>query len=168
MMGEIDPIGREGLNPTRRYHDARPRQMARGLITLTTPVNSATLSLYNESLGDRLLVVRAYNLFTTVAHLVLVQLQQNKQGTAGGSVAPMVPGDVTAGTLYSLDTATVLPNPDYIVDLPYNRPAWDYAFPFQVLHPNWSLSFQDTTAAETMRLAIMWEAIYPDQLDYFR
>ena len=165
---DYDPIAREGLNPTRRYHDVRPRQMARGLITLTGPTNSATLSLYNESQGDRLLVVRTYNLFTTVAHLVLVQLQQGKQGTAGGSVAPMIPGESVAGTLYSLDTATALPNPDYMVDVLYNRPAWDYAFPFQVLHPNWSVSFQDTTAAETMRLAIMWEAIYPDQLDYFR
>jgi hypothetical protein len=167
-MEHADAIGREHLNPTRPYHDVRPRQMARGLITLTGPATSATLSLYNESLGDRLLVVRAYNLFTTVAHLVLVQLQQGKQGTAGGSVAPMIPGENVAGTLYSLDTATVLPAPDYMVDVIYNRPAWDYAFPFQVLHPNWSLTFQDTTAAETMRLALMWEAIYPDQLDYFR
>jgi hypothetical protein len=162
-----DHIAREHLNPTRQYHDVRPRQMARGLITLT-PVNSATLSLYNESLGDRLLVVRAYNLFTTVAHLVLVQLQQGKQGTVGGASAPTIPGEAVNGTLYSLDTATALTSPDYIVDLPYNRPAWDYAFPFQVLHPGWSLTFQDTTAAELMRLAIMWEAIYPDQLDFFR
>lgn len=166
-MEHADAIGREHLNPTRQYHDVRPDQMARGLITLT-PTNSATLSLYNESQGDRLLVVRAYNLFTTVSHLVLVQLQQGKQGAAGGSVAPMLPGEAVAGTLYSLDTVTALPNPDYIVDLPYNRPAWDYAFPFQVLYPNWSLTFQDTTPTELMRLAIMWEAIYPDQLHFFR
>ncbi len=161
-----DPIAREHLNPTRQYHDVRPSQMARGQISLTA-VNNTTLSLYNESQGDRVLVVRAWNLFTTVAHLVLVQLQQGKQGTVGGNVVPVLPGEATLGTLYSLDTATALPNPDYIVDLPYNRPAWDYAFPFQVLYPNWSLTFQDTTAAELMRLAIMWEAIYPDQLHFF-
>lgn len=156
----------EGENPTRRYRSFRPRQAARGVITLTGPTNNATLSLYNNSSGVHVLVVRAFMVSSTVAHLVLVARQQGAQGASGGTIVPGVTGDgARAGLLYSLDTATAI-TPDYLVPSQFNWPAFGLEFPFEVLQPGWSLTFQDTTAAETMRLAVIWEAVQADQLDF--
>lgn len=156
----------EGENPNRRYKWFRPRNAARGVITLTGPTNNATLSLFNNSTGPHVLIVRAFMVSMTTAHLALVARQQGAQGTQGGQVVPLVAGEgARAGQLYSLDTATAL-TPDYLVPAQFNWPAFGLDLPFEVLLPQWSLSFQDTTAAETMRLAVLWEAVQADQLDY--
>jgi len=156
----------EGANPTRDYRGIHPRQQARGVITLTGPTNNATLSLYNNSNAGSVLVVRAFVVNTTVAHLVLVARQQGTQGASGGTISCGVTGDgARAGQLYSLDTATAI-TPDWLVPVNFNAPSFGVDFPFEYLQPGWSLSFQDSTAAETMRLAILWEAVRIDQVDY--
>ena len=157
----------EGYNPTRPYNsDVRPRQGYRGHITIT-PTNNATLSLYNNSGGAHALVVRAYTIFTTAAHVVLIATQQGKQGAGGGTISPFVPGEASGpGQLFSLDTATAL-TPDFFLPGVIGTPNFGLDFPFGALLPGWSLSFQDTTAAEVMRLGLIWEAIFADELDYY-
>jgi hypothetical protein len=159
MPGEFD-------NPARRYKWFRPRQANRGVISLAGPTNSATLSLFNNSTGAHLLVVRAWSVAPTTAMQVLIASQRGPQGSAGGVVTPIVAGEAAqAGALYSLDTATAL-TPDWIAPVQTNWATWAQDFPFAIVMPGWSLSFQDSTAAETMYLAIFWEAILPDELDF--
>lgn len=154
------------VNPYREYRGFRPRRGFRGAITITGPSNNGTLALYHAGSGTGVLVIRDFLVVTTVAHLVAVQLVQGSLGTAGGSIAPVVSGTAAgSGTLQSLDDAATL-TADYYVPAQFNWPQFNHDFPFQVLQPGWSLQFQDTTAAETMRLAIAWEQIAPEHLDY--
>lgn len=157
----------ERHNPKRTYaNDLHPRQGARGAITITTPTNNGTLALFNNGAADDIIVVRDYVLITAVAHLVAVALVNGTLGTAGGSIVRTYAGGATAaGQLQSLDTATAL-TADYYVPVVYNWAQWNHDFPFQVIAPGWSLQFQDTTAAETMRLAIFWEVVKLDQIDF--
>ena len=154
------------VNPYREYHNYRPRRGWRGAITITSPTNSGTLALYHTGSAPHLIVVRDFLVVTTVAHLVAVQLVNASLGTSGGSIVPGVAGGAAGpAQLQSLDTATLL-TADYYVPAQSNWPQFNHDFPFQVLQPGWSLQFQDTTAAETMRLAIAWEVIAPEHFDY--
>src|SRR6266849_1169328 len=154
------------VNPRRQYHGFRPRQSFRGAITLTGPTNNATLVLYNASNSTHVLVVRDFVVVTTVAHLVAVATVQGTVGTSGGSITTGVAGGASGpGQLQSLDTATAV-TADYYVPAQVNWPQFNHDFPFHVLQPGWALEFQDLTAAETMRLAMTWEAIAIDELDF--
>jgi hypothetical protein len=156
----------EEHNPKRQYHGFRPRQASRGAITITTPVNSGTLALFNNGPADAIIVVRDFVLITTVAHLVAVALVNASLGAASGAIVRTYGGGATpAGQLQSLDTATLV-TADYYVPVNYNWAQWNHDLPFQFMLPGWSLQFQDTTAAETMRLAIYWEVVNPDQIDF--
>lgn len=153
-------------NPKRPYRDFRPRQGARGAITITSPTNSATLALFHNGVADEIIVVRDFVVITTVAHLVFVALVNATLGTAGGTIVTTYAGGAAkAGQLQSLDSTTIL-TPDYFVPNQTNWPQWNHDIPFQLMSPGWSLQFQDTTAAETMRLAIFWEVVKNDQIDY--
>jgi len=154
------------VNPRRQYHGLRPRQSYRGAITLTGPTNNATLGLFNGSKSTHVIVVRDFVVITTVGHLVAVTTAQSSFGTSGGLITPGVTGDAAGpGQLQSLDTATAL-TADNFVPVQFNWPQFSHDFPFQVLQPGWAVEFQDTTAAETMRLAMTWEAIAIDELDF--
>lgn len=153
-------------NPKRPYLGFHPRQSYRGAITITTPTNSGTVALYNTSSASQILVVRDFLVVTTVAHLVAVALVSGTLGTSGGAIATVYAGGAAGpGQLQSLDTATLI-TADYYVPAQSNWPQMNHDFPFQFLPPGWSLQFQDTTAAETLRLAISWEAVTPDEIDF--
>ena len=155
-----------GENPTRRYKWFRPRQAYRGAITLSGPVNNATLLLNNNSTGPLIIVVRDFLVVTTAAHLIAVAAFNGTLGSSGGTITPMISGEAQGpGVLYSVDDSTTR-IADYYVAAQLNQPQWRHDFPFQILQPGQSVLFQDTTGAETMRLAILWEAIYSDELDW--
>lgn len=157
----------EGRNPTRRYKWFRPRQAAWGQISLASPTNKATLSLFNDNLGTQYLVVRTFQIQATAAHNISIQHQKGSFGTSGGNISSFVTNDAKkAGALYSLDTATALA-PRWQTVANANTLPWPIDIPFAVLLPGWSLSFQDQTSAETMILNIMWEAIEADELDFY-
>lgn len=169
-MGGTPPVpfdpNPEYQNPTRRYKAFRPRQAYRGVITLATPTNNATLSLYNSGSGPQVLVVRAFTVAPTTAKSVFIAREKGSQGSSGGLIQPVM-GATPAGPgqLFSLDTATAL-TPDYLATPQSNSPIWPYEFPVDVLVPGHSLVFQDTTAAEAFSLAILWEAITVEELDF--
>ena len=154
------------VNPYREYRSYRPRRTWRGAITITTPTNSGTLALYHTGSAPHLIVIRDFLVVTTVAHLVAVALVNSSLGSSGGQIVPVVSGGAAGpGQLQSLDATTLL-TADYYVPAQSNWPQFNHDFPFQVLQPGWSLQFQDTTAAETMRLAITWEAIDIAHFDF--
>ena len=157
----------ERHNPKREYSGhLHPRQGARGAITITTPTNNGTLALFNNGAADDIIVVRDFVVVTTVAHLVAIALVNATLGAAGGTIVRTYAGGATAaGQLQSLDTPTTL-SADYYIPVNYNWAQWNHDIPFQFMSPGWSLQFQDTTAAETTRLAILWEVVKLDQIDF--
>ena len=161
----------EGENPTRRYKWFRPRQAMRGYITVS-PNNDGTLSLFNNSSGTHLLVVRALSMGWiggTNGLNVGTFYNQGALGTVGGVVQPLLPsGAALPGLLYSLDdTTNRVARWDYL-----NQPGltetlgwWQHDFPFAILEPGWALCAH-FVAGTKLTFSAMWEAIYPEELDW--
>ena len=157
----------EIFNPTRRYKHFRPREAARAQKTLT-PTNKATFSLYNDTTGRSVLVVRDFTVQGTANDLVGTSYQSGQIGTSQGLVQPLMPsGGKTAGLLASIDTVTTYAS-DYILALSsLGAFVWQHDFPFAVIEPGWSLVFQAATAAHATTVAVVWESIQIDELDSF-
>lgn len=156
----------DGDNPTRRYKWFRPRQAARGSLTTDAPTNKATVSLFNDSKGSYVLVVRAFTVDSAAGHPIAAGYLQGAQGSAAGTVSPLWAGEATMrGSLYYLDTATAL-TPDWTFETGINQGYVAYPFPFAIIPPGWNLTFQNTTATEALTVNILWEAVFPDELDW--
>lgn len=157
----------EGENPTRKYKWFRPRQAVRGSIPLVNSVNFATAGLYNDSNGAQYLAVR----LPVVAgnHPVLASYQKGllAGATLVTNVTPLIPESAKLpGQLFSVDFATLFTNTDWDVNQNDNI-LYLWPFPFAVLPPNYSLVLQNQTASGQITAAMfVWEAIYPDELDY--
>jgi hypothetical protein len=156
----------EGENPSRRYKWFRPRQAYRGYILLAA-THLWTLSLYNSGSSPKILVPRHFLPYDTSSTLVDIALQRGTQGNSGGTISPVVPDTPTGnGTLYSLDTTTAV-TPDYFMTTNVlASTGWPLTIPFQVIQSGWSLTFQGSVAGKTGILAILWEEITMDELDY--
>lgn len=163
----------EGENPTRRYKWFRPRQAARGSITLGNVTNYSTVALFNSSSGAHYLVIRDYEtIFADPGGLTSIGYVQGQLGTAGGVKTPLVPGEaVPPGILTSLDSATLLtldwPLPWMGGAMNNSSAWWPHNFPFAVLPPGWSFVLQDNAVGSGLaQLNVMWEAILADELDF--
>lgn len=159
----------EGENPTRRYKSFRPRQAARGLIS-PSGSNSTTACLYNNSTAAQILVVRDIVPYANSApYAVVTSYQQGLLGTKGGLVTPLWPGEAALpGVLTNFDTATAFTG-DYalpIFQVANGYAFWTHNFPFAIIPPNWSLVVQDGTNRGIYQVSFMWEAVFPDELDF--
>jgi hypothetical protein len=157
----------EFYNPKRRWKDFRPRQASRGFKTTGVPTNLATISLFNNSTGAELLVVRDMTISGTASDQVAVSNVGGQVGSSQGLVhSVVVGGAATPGLVASIDTATVYPA-DYSIALSTLAVfEWMHDFPFGVLLPGASLVFQVTTAAHALSVSLLWEAVSEDQLDW--
>jgi hypothetical protein len=156
------------FNPARKYKHFRPRQATRATKSLGIPTNRATISLYNNSTGPYVLVLRDFIVSGTANDNIAASYQPGAIGATPGLAAPMLPTDpLMNGQLLGLDTATAYAG-DYIFGLgAYATFEWWHDFPFAAVTPGFSLVFQCTTAAHALTVAMVWEAIQIDQLDYF-
>lgn len=150
------------------YELFRPRQGVRGRSITGTPTNLATVGLWNNNRGRSYLVVRDVTIAGTANDTVGTSFQPGQVGSTAGLVAPMVANEaVEPGLMNSVDTATVYPG-DYAFALSSTGVFWwQHDFPFAVIIPNYTLVFQDSTAAHGMTVSLIWEVIEADQLDYF-
>lgn len=156
----------EGENPTRRYKWFRPRQAMRGFISQTGNSNFGTCLLYNNSSASHLLVVRSIMPTPDLSSNYTVGVIQGLQGTAGGTVQSVMAGDANKpGMLSSLDAAAAyaqyvsILNPQFTFN-------FDLSVPLFVLPPGWSAFVQDLGGGANIDCAFLWEAIYPDELDW--
>ena len=158
----------EIFNPRRLYRLFRPRQAMRGRSTTGTPVNRATVALYNNTTGRSTLAVRDVTISGTASDTISIQYAQTQIATTAGQQAALVANEaITPGLMAWVDTATVYSG-DYIAALTAQGAFWwQHDFPFGVVQPGYSLVFQDTTAAHALSVSLIWEAIEIDQLDYF-
>lgn len=155
-------------NPRRRYRDFRPREAMRGRSITGVPTNRATVSLYNNSTGRAALVVRDLSMSGTANDTVAISYVGGQVGSTAGLQAALVANEaVFAGLVASIDTTTVYPG-DYIAPLSAQGIfIWTHDFPLGVVQPGYSMTFQCSTAAHALTLALVWESVEIDQLDYF-
>lgn len=158
----------ELYNPTRRYKHFRPREAARGLKATTVPTNRATISIFNNSTGPRILVLRDFTLNGTAADTVNTSYQPGQIGSSQGLVASMLPSQPSPGGLIaSIDTATVYPGDYQLALSSLGIFVWQHDIPFGVVEPGFSLVFQVNVAAHALAVAAIWEAVSIDELDWF-
>jgi len=158
----------EIYNPTRRFKNFRPREAVRALKATGVPTNRATVSVYNNSTGPRVLVVRDYTVSGTANDFVATSFAVGQVGSSQGLVSGLVAGEqLPQGLIASIDTTTVYAG-DY--SIPLGQPGffeWYHDFPFAVVLPGWSLVFQCNTVAHALTVSAMWEAVSIDELDFF-
>lgn len=155
-------------NPGRRYKWFRPRDAMRGEFNQGSPTNFATVYLYNNSSGQYYLVVRAIEVAAGAGTVINIAYVQGVVGTAGGTVQRVVPTDAPlAGTLARQDLTPVL-TPDFILRCDQQGGAyWQHDFPIAIIPPGWNLGVCNTTSAQGNTVSFLWEAVFPDQLDWF-
>lgn len=164
----MSDLPEELYNPRRMYRLFRPRQAMRGRSTTGTPVNHATVGLYNNSTGRSTLVVRDVTISGPASDTIAIQYAQGQIATTVGQQAMLVANEATEpGLMAWIDSATVYSG-DYIAALTAQGAFWwQHDYPFAVVQPGYSLVFQDATVAHALTVALIWEAIEIDQLDYF-
>jgi hypothetical protein len=140
--------------------------MLGGLVAQAAATNFATVSLFNQSSGAEVLVVRGFNATGFSPTLT----RGNHQGALGAHVGveqTFVGGEgVRPGLVYYVDAAAV----DTKL-VPYSASlvvTSDYtSLPQAVVLPGWSFVIQATTAGATVpNFTFFWEAIGIDELDY--
>jgi hypothetical protein len=156
----------EGDNPTRKYKWFRPRQAWYGRAQANGPTNYGTVSLFNDTLGSELIVLR-HVAFLNMGNVRIAMFHQpGAQGTFASNGLPLVPGTAKrAGGIYTSDQATNQSTGLYF-DCNTNQVEWRHDFPIAIVPPQYSVSFQCQTAATTTTVTFMWEAILEDELDY--
>jgi hypothetical protein len=158
----------ELFNPTRRYKHFRPREALRGSKGVAAPTNHATISIFNDSTGPRILVLRDILVTGTANDLVATSYQPGQIGTSQGLVAPYLPSSGTlGGKIAGIDTATAYAA-DYTIALSsLGAYEWYHDFPYAVVEPGFSLVFQAITVAHATTVSAVWESISIDELDFF-
>ena len=160
-------MGEAQFNPRRQYHGFRPRQAARGQGSISGVVNRPTVSLFNNSTGPYVIMVRWFSWIPVSNQLLITgYLQGTPPGTLQ-TVVPLVPGDATpTGQIFASDSATLITT-DFTwqgqVNFPVVYPA---TFPLAVLLPGWAWITQGPAAATPWTVGFFWEWIAIDELDY--
>ena len=167
-MRPISEMDTDLFNPARKYKHFRPRQASRGMKVQGVPTNRATISLFNNSTGRAVLVVRDFSVNGTANDNIVTSYQAGQIGTSQGLVTPIMPAEaVLPGLIASIDTATVYAG-DYTINLSsLGTFEWFHDWPYAVIQPGFSLVFQATVIAHAVTVSALWESIQIDQLDYF-
>lgn len=158
----------EIYNPTRRYKHFRPREAVRASKAVAAPTNHATISIFNNSTGPRILVVRDLFVQGSANDLVAMSYQTGQVGSSQGLVQPYLPSSQTlAGLIAGIDTLTVYAA-DYTIALSsLGTYEWYHDFPWAVIEPGFSLVVQAVTVAHATTVSAVWEAVSIDELDFF-
>lgn len=159
----------EGENPTRRYKWFRPRQAAQtgGGIT---PTNFGAVGLFNDSIGDRVLVVRSIRATSDGVNIEAqtYNLHGHLSTIQAGQIPVMSSTPQIPGTLYMQDLASLPSNLGYQFSAVINGDSyWPHDFPFAVIEPGWSLVAVNEQQGKSTTVSFMWEAIYIEELDFF-
>lgn len=151
-----------------RYGGFWSRQAYRGFVTLGSSVNFATCMLFNNSTGDRYIVVRDWRIRANGGTQVGFAYRKGLLGSAGGTITALVPEDpVVAGQMSATDQAGAITNDYMTVMVGNDDKFWQHDFPFAVLKPGDGLVAQVQVAATFLSLGLIWEAPLADQLESY-
>lgn len=165
MADQLDLFSVAGLNPTRRYKWSRPRQTHRAYGQQTNNTNKGTISLYNDSTGPQILVVRLLSVVTSAGETGLSS-RTGTLGTLYGHGQPITIGDGRGpGAVYTIDSATTFAS-DFSYITSGNAGLLEPMFPIAVLPPNAALVVQNTQSASNINVSFIYEAIAIEELDY--
>lgn len=156
------------FNPRRRYKDFRPRQAVRAFKNTGVPTNLATVSIFNDSTGPFVLMVRDLEISGNANDLIALSFFHAQVGTSQGNTSPLASNEARQnGLIASIDTATVYPA-DFTAPLTGQGVYyWWHDFPVAAIWPGWALVIQDGTAAHALAVSALWESIAIDELDFF-
>lgn len=158
----------EGDQGTRRYKWFRPREAVRGFGNQSSNTNNANVSLYNNSTGAQLLVVRGYRVSASAALSVDSAMVQGNPGGTLGNRQELMPNQATnPGVILINDFSAALTGTWRVIVPSGDDTYWPHNFPFALIPPGWALQFQGIGTGTSMRVDFLWEAITIDQLDYF-
>ena len=143
------------------------RAMRSGYIG-TTPTNLGTHTLYNNSTGANMLVIRDISVgCATAGDLIVGGITQTILGAVAGLAVPLVAGmSSLAGLHYYADTATAI-SVDWFAGAGELTGRFPHDFPLAILQPGWGFAVQDKTAAHQMMCSFIWEMLDPADV-YFR
>ncbi len=121
-------------------------------------------SIYNDSAGAELLVLRSCFFNAVTMGQVGVQWIQGTWGTDQGTYARVLAdGGLLAGKLYGNQTTTAPVN-----QFQFNTvaQAWvmNQSYPFAIIPPNWSLAFTPTASFDACAISAVWEAVPASEL----
>jgi len=143
------------------YHLAKWAARAmRGTITVgSLASNYSYNSLYNNSSGAEVLIVRLLQSLSAGVTFFGVQFVAGQYGVVAGKVTRVQAGEaVHAGVLLSNQQTTV-PAPDF--NLYFNTvPIWtDPNYPIAIIPPNWSLAAVAPNTSQAFATSWLWDVI---------
>jgi len=158
----MPPVTEPAPSYPRAWLKLYPRRASRGAVSSATNGNTAECSLYNNSTGAQILVVRSI-LQPIAATSVGLYYHQGPLGSLSGTIAPMIP-DMPAhpGLLYQYNNPAP-GTPDFYLPNPGGYPTWDHDFPIAMLPPNWSLVVSGPGSSAPV--SFLWDWLYAQELD---
>jgi hypothetical protein len=141
----------------------------RGRGEVSGAAHFATVSLYNNSTGAQVLVVRDLHVDSN-GEPIGTGYVSGTIGTHTGLEASLLVGDaIKPGLVYTLDDTTLLSYDWGSTNGTAVDAWWPHDFPFAVIQPGWSLFVQCNNRGATPAdyiVSFAWEAITSDELDF--
>jgi len=156
----------EGENPTRRYKWFRPRQAACAAAANVTTADYGTFFLFNNSQGSHYLVV--VDAFLPIGSAIGARIKKSQgfSGSIANPTYPFIAGEATLpGLLYYSDEATAFTDYDQLAQT-YNPAFNNMVVPRAVIPPGWSWVVGSPSHGVEVSISVLWEAIFPDELDW--
>ena len=140
-----------------------PRNCMIGTVAVTDDgTHTPAIGLYNNSTGNNLIVIRNLNAsFAQAAAFVYSYVTQGIIGSASGTAAPFMTGDVAAGGALYADAGTNYTVKNYNWnELVFATPAWVHDFPFVGIQPGqtWVL-WTPHISSQVMTVSLFWQVV---------
>lgn len=162
---------KQGIGGTKPYKNFHPRQAARGTIPFTTPTNFGTCSLFHNGPANTIIMLRDFQIYVqgNLATGIGAAYQQKRLTGTPGTVAAIDPSAGTVAGLVDYSDQAVALTYDWLVEQVASTnqlSTWFHEFPFAMLLPGWSISFQNVVKAKAVSGALVWEVVDSSQVDY--
>lgn len=146
------------------------KQMAAGQASQAASVgNSGVVTLYNDSHSPYVLVVRDFQVQSSINTAVYYFLTQQRIGTLQYQGVALYTGQAApAGQIWAGLSSSFPPDSEWVYTLGTSSllgSGWFHDFPFCVLQPGWSLAAWGTTDT-TMVAGFTWQWVPPNALEH--
>lgn len=139
----------------------RPQLAMRGGVGLNTPVNLATISLYNNSNSGDMLAVWGVSANEGTSILVGFGAAPGILGAAQGNIQPVITGyPARAGALNYLDDSAALDHSLLFVGQGTQASQHFPPVPLAIIQPGYSCYIQTIIAARALSASFLWQVVH--------
>lgn len=156
------PVTEPAPSIARSWLKFYPRRASRGAIA-TASEASYCATLFNNSSGPQLLVVRFVCADPNQAEPTYLGYVQGQQGAPGGIVTPMVPDMPAQPGILTSWAAPSVTWVDHCLVFNTSMAYWPHEWPIAILPPNWSLAVYSQANQSTIYL--VWDWVYAHEFD---